>query len=197
VARVFNKKRDLLIDDLMKRGVFGKALCVIHVIEFQKRGLPHLHLLLTLAAADKPRTAEDFDFYVCAEIPCPQTNPELFAIIRGNHGHGACGVHNRYAPCMVDGKCSKRFPKAFQTETALGEDSYPLYKRTSPADGGRTFRAKPNDPNSFVVDNSWIVPYNPALSLKYNCHLNVEICSSISAIKYIYKYVSIARFAIL
>ena len=33
------------------------------------------------------------------------------------------------------------------------------------------------------------VPYNPSLLLKYNAHINVEICSTVSAVKYLYKYV--------
>jgi UTP-glucose-1-phosphate uridylyltransferase len=40
-----------------------------------------------------------------------------------------------------------------------------------------------------VVDNWWIVPYNLHLTTKYHAHINVEICSSISAVKYLYKYV--------
>ncbi len=40
-----------------------------------------------------------------------------------------------------------------------------------------------------MVDNRWIVPYNLHLATKYHAHINVEICSSISAIKYPYKYV--------
>ena len=34
-----------------------------------------------------------------------------------------------------------------------------------------------------------MVPYNPYLMLKYNCHINVEICSSVKSVKYLYKYV--------
>jgi hypothetical protein len=34
-----------------------------------------------------------------------------------------------------------------------------------------------------------VVPYNPYLSAKYNCHINVEVCASISAIKYIQEYI--------
>ncbi|PWW78427.1 hypothetical protein C7212DRAFT_144238, partial [Tuber magnatum] len=34
-----------------------------------------------------------------------------------------------------------------------------------------------------------IVLYNPYLSKWFNCHINTEVCSSIQAIKYIYKYI--------
>jgi hypothetical protein len=39
------------------------------------------------------------------------------------------------------------------------------------------------------MSNQWVVPYNPYLLLKYNCHINVEICSSVKSVQYIYKYV--------
>ncbi|KAJ0985328.1 hypothetical protein J5N97_003684 [Dioscorea zingiberensis] len=39
------------------------------------------------------------------------------------------------------------------------------------------------------LDNRWVVPYNPYLLKRYNCHINFEICSSITAVKYLYKYI--------
>ena len=39
------------------------------------------------------------------------------------------------------------------------------------------------------LDNRWVVPYNPILLMRYNCHINVEVCSSINCAKYLYKYV--------
>ena len=59
--------------------------------------------------------------------------------------------------------------------------SYPLYRRRN---DGRTFAI-----GTKVVDNRDIVPYNPYLSRKYNCHINVEVCASIRAVKYIHKYI--------
>ena len=36
-------------------------------------------------------------------------------------------------------------------------------------------------------DSRWIPGYNPALLMKYRCHINVEYCGSIKAINYLYK----------
>jgi len=39
------------------------------------------------------------------------------------------------------------------------------------------------------MNNQWVVPYNPYLLMRYNCHINVEVCSGVKAIKYLYKYI--------
>ena len=85
---------------------------------------------------------------------------------------------------MVNGVCSKNFPKAFCEETTINENSYPQYWRRT---GQLVIRSRGQ--NELIIDNSWVVPYNPYLSAKYQCHANVEICAEISAVKYLYKYV--------
>ena len=40
-----------------------------------------------------------------------------------------------------------------------------------------------------TITNSHVVPYNAKLLLKYDCHINVEVCSTIRSVKYLYKYV--------
>src|SRR5947207_6842589 len=83
---------------------------------------------------------------------------------------------------MKDGKCSKKYPKMFSEETIWSDDGYPIYRRSN---NGRTFVSS----NGVQLDNRWVVPYCPYLSKRYNAHINVEICSSISAFKYLFKYV--------
>ena len=40
-----------------------------------------------------------------------------------------------------------------------------------------------------ILDNRWVVPYNPYLSRKYRVYINIEIYITIKAVKYIYKYI--------
>lgn len=36
---------------------------------------------------------------------------------------------------------------------------------------------------------TWVVPYNPYLSHKYNAHINLEMCASLHVVCYLYKYI--------
>ena len=48
VVRVFKPKLKALIEGLTLKKIFGKVEAIIYTIEFQKRGLPHAHILLSL-----------------------------------------------------------------------------------------------------------------------------------------------------
>ena len=110
--------------------------------------------------------------------------------------HRKCGPYGPGTTCFDHAKkrCKFRYPKPFTSETKCSSDGYPLYARpnnsrsynykwwTSNIDGTRTKK-------EYSVDNRWVVPYNPYLSFKFNCHLNVELTTGISAVKYLYKYI--------
>ena len=51
-VRVFRLKLKELLSDLIKRQVFGKPLAHVYTIEFEKRRLPHAHILVILADED-------------------------------------------------------------------------------------------------------------------------------------------------
>lgn len=182
-ARVFHAKFHALLDELVKKKVLGVVTAHCYTIEFQKRGLPHAHLLAWLE--DKPIDGDDVDQILCAEIPDLVTQPRLYAAVSANMMHGPCGNDNPSCPCMKDGTCSKNFPKSFRSATDSGHEGRMLYRRR---DTGRIVQ-KVVRGRQIVLDNRHVVPYNPYLVGKYNCHINVEVCSSTTSVKYLHKYV--------
>jgi ATP-dependent DNA helicase PIF1 len=75
--RVLRLKLNELLNDIQKR-IFGKVIGLIHVIEIQKIGLPHAHILLMLHPDDNPHTPDDNDSFACAELPNQEEEPELY-----------------------------------------------------------------------------------------------------------------------
>lgn len=185
-ARVFKQKLTRLIDVIIKNNIYGECRCWMYSIEWQKRGLPHAHILIWLKDKIVPN---QIDTIISAELPDPQIDPRLFEIVEKNMIHGPCGSLNRNSPCMKDGKCTKQYPRNFSRDTQAGRDGYPQYRRRSPEEGGQktTIKIRNIDVD---VDNRWVVPYSPILSKTFNAHINVEYCNSVKSIKYICKYVT-------
>ncbi|KAG7992318.1 hypothetical protein I3843_02G121700 [Carya illinoinensis] len=73
------------------------------------------------------------------------------------------------------------YTAVFVSNTVVGNDCFPIYKRCN---NGRTAKIRGHD-----LDNRWVVPYNPYLLAIFDCHINIEICSTIKAVKYLYKYI--------
>ncbi|KAL0284783.1 UNVERIFIED_CONTAM: hypothetical protein Sangu_2809100 [Sesamum angustifolium] len=64
LTRIFRAKYEELKEDIFHKGVLGKTIAHVHVIEFQKRGLPHVHMLVIFDEDDKLNTPEDYDCVV-------------------------------------------------------------------------------------------------------------------------------------
>ncbi|GBP19536.1 hypothetical protein EVAR_102084_1 [Eumeta japonica] len=148
-ARVFKQKLQSLTNYIVKQRVFGTTRCCMYSIEWQKRGLPHAHILLWLVERIQ---SDQIDDIICAEIPDPITDPELHDVVSTNIIHGPCGAISPQSPCMVNGKCSKCYPRQLTAETITGNDGYPLHRRRSPDDNGRSITTKVKG-NDVVVDN--------------------------------------------
>ncbi|XP_043473610.1 uncharacterized protein LOC122505828 [Leptopilina heterotoma] len=135
VARVFQLKVKELIKEIKDKEIFGTVVAFVYVIEFQKRGLPHVHLILFLR--NPIRDAETVDQIICAEIPDETKNPELYSIVKQFQVHGPCGNQNMNSPCMDPEKkvCTKRYPKPFCLETNYHSKNYPEYRRKNDACG--------------------------------------------------------------
>ena len=150
-ARVFHLKKEYLIS-LTKKKYFGEVSAQVHDVEFQKRGLPHAHILVTLKNGYKLSTVNDIDKYISAEIPDSETDSILYNTVVNNMIYGPCDSR-----CIIKGQCSKHYPREFREETIMSPDGYPYYKRRNN------------------------VPYCPGLLRIFNCHINVEVVSSVKS----------------
>ena len=179
VGRVFWLKFKAMMKDIVDHEIFGPVQAYVWRIEWQARGLPHVHLLIILR--DPCRSPRAIDAVVCAEIPDPDVFPELFALVSELMIHQPCDTNDE-AGCRQNStkQCKRHFPKSMSSETIVLNNKYPKYRRRgrySCKVGGRH------------VSDDWVVPFSPFLLLKYGAHVNVEIASSIKSFKYVYKYV--------
>jgi Helitron helicase-like domain at N-terminus len=177
VARVFYLKFLEMMKDITERHIFGKVLAYVWRIEWQARGLPHVHLLLILATAIL--SEQQVDGFVSAELPDPSQDPELLQLVQDFMIHTPCDC-NENAGCRQGKACKRHFPKDMARRTVIMQDAFPKYRRR----GRHTCRVQDR-----IVSDDWVVPHNVFLLKKYRCHCNVEVASHIKCFKYVYKYV--------
>ena len=122
ISRVFKLKLKALMNDILNNHVLGIPVAHVYVIEFQKRGLPHAHILIVLKESDKINTAAAVNALVSAQIPNKDELPLAYETVSNCLMHGPCGPQFPNAPCMKDGKCIKDYPKAFQEQTFLANE---------------------------------------------------------------------------
>jgi len=153
----------------------------MYTIEFQKRGLPHAHILLFLHLSGKYPTPQHIDSIISAEIPDPHKDTVLYNLVKTHMIHGPCGLAKLSSLCMRKDKCSNFFPKKFNEKIVVDQDGYPVYKRSS--------TSYTVVKNGITMDNRSVVPYNRRLLLKYQAHINMEWCNQSTSIKYLFKYI--------
>jgi hypothetical protein len=168
---VFALKLQALIDDIQKGQIFGPARAYVYRIEWQARGLPHVHMLIILE--NKILSARHIDEVISAEVPDIASDPDLFALVTKHMLHPQCDVDHNYG-CRRDKDgslcdCERRFPKQMSRETTIIPDGYPLYRRRG--------RFTATLPSGRMVADQWVVPHNVYLLKKYRCHCNVEVCA--------------------
>ena len=82
--------------------------------------------------------------------------------------HDTCGKYKSTKSCIVNDKCKFHYPRAFCSHTLQEKDGYPIYRRRA---NGSSVKIKKK-----IIDNRWISLYNSYLLIRYNCHINVDIC---------------------
>ncbi|KAK0409667.1 hypothetical protein QR680_004685 [Steinernema hermaphroditum] len=176
---------------VLRGGMFGDVAWYVYSVEFQQRGMPHAHIVISLAGDAKTKVAQKIDEICQAELPVlpSEGDPEyrrikrLRDIVEELMMHSPC-ENNNTAYCRQHTKrhwrtCSKRFPKPFRNFSSLLEDDYALLRRP---DNGECSSRNP------LATNQYVVAYNKKLLLKYEAHINVEIISNLHVLKYLFKY---------
>ncbi|CAN0875202.1 ATP-dependent DNA helicase PIF1 [Linum grandiflorum] len=161
IARVFRMRLEQLKKDLKEGHFFGRSIIDMHTVEFQKRGV---------------------DKIISSELPDPLIDPVGYDPVTKFMVHGPCGESRLSSPCMKNGRCSKFFPKQFASETTFDANGHVTYRRRQ-----TTVVVKKS---GTTLDNRYVVPYNRDLLVKYQAHINVEICHKGQLIKYLFKYIT-------
>jgi len=71
ISQVFEQKKKALLK-LIDNGFFGTTIAHIHTIEFQKRGLPHIYLLIFLHPQHYIQDSHHINFMISAQLSDPQ-----------------------------------------------------------------------------------------------------------------------------
>lgn len=180
VCRVFKQKLSKLIQAL--RTMFtsgGRLVYLIDCIEFQKRGLPHAHLLLKYPI--DCISPADIDHVVSAKIPDDPADAELVRKFMIHNSHPARIISHqppdamhplKYCERWRDGAriCRFGYPKPLQATTTFDEQQRVQYARPNPGD-------------------EHVVAHCLPLLRKFRCHLNVEIAGSGQLFQYLFKYI--------
>ncbi len=191
---VLQLKVDGLFYDLRHHHIFGTYMAYRYKLNYQKHGLPHIHLLLFLHENHSYLNTTSIDEIISAVFLDKYKEPQLYDIISSTMVHDPCGEENLKFPCITKGptgnkKCSNSFHKTINEQSLLAHNCYLVYYKRA---GVGTLMTIP-DPwdlaHPKVINNFWVISYSPYLCKKYIAHINIEVCGGITAIKYIHGYI--------
>ena len=169
-------------------GMFGENLTTTATVEWQARGLPHLHLIVTNERQDRVLQAADADRFTTCEAP--DDNDDLLNLVarfmQHKHKAGECceaedlnettgELHDKNA------RCKQGFPRPLAAYTHEVDEGGELLLRCR----GRRVEA----PNGLVAYDRMTTEYNPALLLMFRCHINFRMVVSAGAQDYLFKYI--------
>lgn len=171
VIRVFKQKLTLLEQSL--KTMFphaGRVQYLIHSIEFQKRGLPHAHILCKFER--ECTSANDIDCIVSAEMPTDPDDKELIQKLMLHHHPSADSQRSVYCQRVRDGQriCRFGYPQPLQDKTTIDAEGRVHYRRRKAGD-------------------EWVVPHCLPLIRKFQCHINLEVANPSHLFQYIFKYI--------
>ena len=123
-CRIFRAKLTHLVNAL-RRGLLGRKVYLMYVVELQKRGLPRAHLALRVTP--QPQTANEIDAIISAEVPPVSTDADdqRYGELVPKHM-----VHHHTHTCRAaEGRCRKKFLKTVVERTHTDDRGYVHYRR--------------------------------------------------------------------
>jgi hypothetical protein len=172
VVRVFKQKLRMILKAL--KTMFpqvGKPLYIIQCIEFQKRGLPHAHILIKYPIPCN--TPEFIDAVVSARMPTDPLDRQIVEKFMLHQHPSADRPPSRY--CQKDHPdgtrtCRFNYPQPLQPETFIDPEGRVHYQRLEEQDRN-------------------VVPHCLPLIRMFKCHINFEIASTSHLFQYLFKYI--------
>jgi len=198
VCQVFYRKLETLLKNIRNGkyfkiknmpNLYHKIKFEVRVIEYQRRGLPHVHLVIkfeennyTPRYEDKAGLSEWIDYHITAAYPTTELDDEqleanetfekdlVYAKIVKSHM-----IHKCFPECNGGCKndkniCSKGYDSNILTNTTKFDDKgFPQYKRPT-------------------IKSLYVVPHHRELLKDWNGHANVEYAGSTYTVIYLYKY---------
>jgi Helitron helicase-like domain at N-terminus len=171
VVRVFKRKLALLEQTLEHLFPNLRLVYIIHSVEFQKRGLPHAHIIVKYSA--ECHTPSDIDSIVSAEIPPDEEDARLVSRFMKHTHPPASQPPSKYCQKEdANGKrtCRFHYPRPLQQYTTIDSEGRVFYRRRKEGD-------------------QIIVPYCLELLRLFKCHLNFEVASTAHLFQYLFKYI--------
>jgi hypothetical protein len=113
---------------------------------------------------------EKIDALISAELPAVDADPHLRDLVLRFNMHPESHLDNPFSRCNQRGRCQYEFPKPIKETTTIDERL-----------GRVDYRRR-------KAEDAWVVPYMPCLTRLLECHINVDVCFTVNAFMYVYKY---------
>ena len=167
ISLVFRQKLKTIINFINTRKIFGEVKAYVWRIEYQKRGLPHAHILFWTDFD----TSNLQDVDKIENVRYPLVSPFLNDTLMINDLTELINmyqIHSHSSRCKTkEGKCQFNYPQPISEKTKIVNHRY-IFARGE--------------------NEVMIVPHNPILLTYLRSHHCLEIISSDQCIGYILKY---------
>jgi hypothetical protein len=149
----------------------GRLLYIVHSIEFQKRGLPHAHILLKFE--HDCVHPDEINAVVNAEMPSDADDAQLVHTFM-MHNHPLVSKEPSKYCQRIDAEghryCRFGYPQDLQPSTTIDAEGRVHYRRRKTGD-------------------EMVVPHCLPLLRKFRCHLNFEVANTSHLFQYLFKYI--------